>query len=125
VRTTVRRALTAFNQGLGDDLARLLVARGQFHPYTSSIKSPGFMRRPAIARFVGNRYHRGDGWTATRLFTPQGSAGLPSRAVYGLDLRVSYQGTTVAEHVGAKLVVDCSSGLLRAWVGPATGTPPS
>jgi hypothetical protein len=45
--------------------------------------------------------------------------------VFGIDLRVSYQGAVVAEHVGAKLVVDCRSGLLQFWGGPAIKTPPA
>jgi len=122
---TVRRALSTFNQGLGDDFAKRFVTDGQFHPYTRSIAGAGFVSRQAIARYVGTRYHAGDGWTATRLFTPQTSVGVPSKAVYGVDLRISHQGAAVAEHVGAKLVVDCGSGLLRAWIGPAIRRPPT
>ena len=45
-------------------------------------------------------------------------------AVYGVEVRVAYQGVLVAVR-GAKLVVDCASGLLRAWVGPALAMPPN
>jgi hypothetical protein len=125
VRTTLRSALSVFNQGLGDDFARRFAVRGQFHPYTRSVAGQGFTTRRAIARFVGTRYPAGGGWTAARLFTPQTSVGLPTRAVYGVDLRVSYQGRRVAEHEGAKVVVDCRSGLVRAWIGPAIVKPPT
>ncbi len=123
VETVVRRLLSTFNQGLGADFARRFAASSQFHPYTGSVTGGGFRRRPAIARFVGNRYRAGDGWTATRLLVPQASAGLPSKAVFGVGLRVSYQGREAAARVGAKLVLDCRSGFVRAWIGPALKLP--
>ena len=49
----------------------------------------------------------------------------PARAIYRIDLRVSYQGSGVAENVAAKRVVDCRFGLLVSWIGPAIGTPPA
>jgi hypothetical protein len=117
--------LVAFNAGFGDDVAKRIIARGQFHPYTGSIAGGGFVGKRAIARFVRARYRAGDGWTATRLVTPQGSVGLPAAAVYGLEFRVDYQGALFAEPAAAKLVVDCDSGLLARWVGPAIKTPPA
>lgn len=125
VRRSVARALSAFNLGDGEVFAKRFISGGQFHPYTRSITGLGFLGRRTITRFVRARYRAGDGWTATRLFTPQTPVGLPSRAVFGVDLRVSYQGAAVAEHVGAKLVVDCRSGLLEIWGGPAIKTPPA
>jgi hypothetical protein len=124
VRATVGRALSEFNEGLGEEFARRFVRGGQFHPYSRSIKGAGFASRSTIARFVGRRYRAGDGWTARRLFTPQTSVGLPRKAVFGVALRVSHQGATVVEDIGSKLVVDCPSGLLEFWGGPAIKTPP-
>jgi hypothetical protein len=124
VERRVRAVLSVFNLGFGPLFAKNFVRRGQFHPYTGTIKGSGFVGRGRIADFVRTRYRKGDGWTASRLLSPQGSAGLPTRAVYGLDFRVSYQGAVVAEHAGAKLVVDCRSGLLEKWVGPSVKLPP-
>jgi hypothetical protein len=125
VRRALARVLAAFNVGLGDVLAKRFAARGQLHPYTGSIAGAGFVGRRAIARFVRARYRAGDGWTATRLLTPQGSVGLPGRSVYGLEFGVTYQGALVTERASAKLVLDCRSGLLEGWVGPALKTPPA
>lgn len=125
VRRTLSSVLAAFNVGLSDTFAKRFVARGQFHPYTGSIAGAGFVGRRAIARFVRARYRAGDGWTATRLLTSQGSVGLPNEAVYGLALQVSYQGALYAEPASAKVVVNCRSGLLATWVGPAIKTPPA
>jgi hypothetical protein len=124
VERRVRSALSVFNLGFGPDFAKHFALRGQFHPYTGSIKGQGFIGRGRIAGFVRTRYRKGDGWTASRLLSPQGSVGLPKRAVYGLAFRVSYQGAVVAEQAGAKLVVDCRSGLLTRWVGPSIKIPP-
>ncbi len=71
------------------------------------------------------RYRAGDGWTATRLVPPGGSVGLPKWAVYGLEFQISYQGTFVSKRASAKLVVDCRTGLLQGWVGPALKVPPA
>jgi hypothetical protein len=45
---------------------------------------------------------------------------LPDEATYGLSLRVSQRGALVRRG-GARLIVDCRSGLLVTWVGPAYG----
>jgi hypothetical protein len=123
VRRRVTAALSAFNLGAGEDFAKQFVRRGQFHPYTASIRGSGFVGDSRIARFVRARYAAGDGWTATSLRPPQGTAGLPSRAIYGLEFTVSHQGAPFADRSGSKLVVDCSSGLLKGWVGPASKLP--
>jgi hypothetical protein len=116
-------ALAAFNTGLGGELARQFVSRGRFHPYTSSIGGAGFVGAKAIKKFVSRRYKAGDGWTGTALRPPTRRAGLPDEAVYLLELRVGYQAAAVADTAVAKLVVDCASGKLRRWVGPALRLP--
>jgi hypothetical protein len=124
VQRKVRRMVSVFNLGFGPVFARHFTPSGQFHPYTSSIKGAGFVGKGRIVSFVRARYRTGDGWTAARLLPPRGSAGLPGRTVYRLDFRVSYQGAVVAEQASAKLVIECRSGLLRAWIGPPMKTPP-
>jgi hypothetical protein len=125
VRRRVTSALTRFNLGHSAEFAKHLVPKGQFHPYTTSIRGMGFVGRSRIARFVRARYDAGDGWTALRLLPPQGTIGPPARTAYGLQLGISYQGATFADQVGAKLVVSCSTGLLEQWVGPAGKVPPN
>ncbi len=125
VQSNVRALLTSFNNGLGGALARRFVARGRFHPYTGSVIGGRLIGRRAVASFVRTRYNAGDGWTASRLAPPQGPAGLPDHAVYGLMFAVTYQGTLIAAEAAAKLVVDCRSGLLRRWVGPSIKIPGS
>jgi hypothetical protein len=123
VKRRVVRALAAFNTGLGEEFARQFVSRGQFHPYTASISGSGFIGAKAMSRFVSGRYKAGDGWTATAVRPPTGRVGLPREAVYLLELKVAYQGALVTGQVGAKLVVDCASGRLRRWTGPALPLP--
>jgi hypothetical protein len=125
VRRFLTLALSGFDIGHGNTFAKRFAARGQFHPYTGTITRPGFVGRRAIARYVGARYRAGDGWTATRLLTPQGSVGLPKTAAYRLAIRLSYQGVTVTERTSAKVVIDCRSGLIETWLGPARKAPPA
>jgi hypothetical protein len=124
VRRRMTIALEAFNRDDGGAFAKQFVRRGQFHPYTVSIRAE-LIGRARIARFVRARYAAGDGWTATHLRPPQGTAGLPSRTVYALEFDVSHQGSPFADGAGSKLVVNCSSGLLERWVGPASKLPPA
>jgi len=125
VKRRVAATVAAFNSGLGDDFARQFVQRGQFHPYTASIRGAGFVGAKTMVRFVSTRYKAGDGWMATSLLPPTGSVGLPEEAVYLLEFRVTYQGSSIADKAGAKLVVDCRTGKLRKWAGPALRLPPS
>jgi hypothetical protein len=122
VKRRVSTALASFNVGRADVFAQGFATRGEFHPYTVSIGA-GFVGRTRIARFVNARYRSGDGWTATRLQPPRGSVGLPKWTVYGLSLRLTYQDKLLAEQVGAKLVIDCASGLFRRWIGPSLAAP--
>jgi hypothetical protein len=122
-RRRVTAALSSFNLGDTGVFTKQFAHSGQFHPYTASIRGSGFVGRARIARFVRARYAAGDGWTAVRLAPPLGTAGLPSSTVYGLELAVRHQGAAVAERAGTKLVVDCMSGLLQRWVGPALKLP--
>lgn len=125
VRRRAVSALAAFDTGLGDEFSRQFVSGGQLHPYTASIGGRGFVGARAMRSFVRSRYKAGDGWTATALIPPVGPVGLPKEAVYVLRLRVTHQGTLVSDSAGAKLVVNCRSGKLRRWTGPALGLPGS
>jgi hypothetical protein len=114
VKARLTALLLDFNGGDGAGFRRSFTPRSHFHPYTAS---RGPVARAAIAAFVRERYRAGDGWTATTLLPPRGSSGR-SRAVYGAALRVTRQGQLLAD-LGAKVVVDCRSGLIATWIGPA------
>jgi hypothetical protein len=103
-------------------LSRHFTKRGQFHAYTGTIHGTGSVGRAQIARFAAARAAAGDGWTATVLHAPVGKPAPPTRAVYGLGLRI-YRNGLAARSGGAKLVVDCRSGLLLKWIGPGTTAP--
>jgi hypothetical protein len=113
------RLLAAFNRGEGARFADAF-ATPRFHPYSFRISGAGFNDRESIQRFVAERHRAGDGWSATHLAPPTGEVGLPREAVYALTFRISQRGAFV-RMASAKLVVDCRSGLLSAWVGPAYG----
>jgi hypothetical protein len=113
----------AFNTGRGSIVATQFTRRPSFQPYTGDIgrryaTHPRVTRRE-VARFVNSRYAAGDGWTASDLMPPQGSAGLPATATYGLGLTVSYPGGSLEG--GSKILISCSSGLVSRWAGPAYG----
>jgi hypothetical protein len=125
VERRVLSMIHAFNTAQGDEFASNFTQPPSFHPYLGDVGQTHFNRgrvtRRELARFVHTRYLAGDGWTVSKLLTPQRSAGLPSTAIYGVQLSVSYPGGSVEG--GAKIVVSCSSGLVRGWVGPAYSRP--
>jgi hypothetical protein len=122
VATRLRSALAAFNAGRGATFAIRFTPRGEFHPYTAS---PGTQKigRTAIARFAAARYAAGDGFTAAVVRAPTRR---PVRrpAVYAVELVLTARDSTLRAGL-AKVVVDCRSGLIRRWVGPATPLPAS
>jgi len=111
--------LAAFNRGDGPGVARAFV-RPSFHPYGSRITGSGFLTKQAIVRFVAERQRAGDAWTARRVVPPTKAA--PDAAVYGVVLIVSQRSRRV-KNGGAKAVIDCNSGRILRWVGPAYGPP--
>jgi hypothetical protein len=119
VRQLVVTMLTAFNQGDGAGFAAGF-EKPIFHPYSFRIAGSGFTDRESIVSFVAERHQAGDGWSALRLLPPRGRSGSRDEATYGLALRVSQRGELVRRS-GAKLIVDCRSGLLVTWVGPGYG----
>lgn len=111
--------LDAFNNGRARAFSRGFAVRAEFHPYNGTALAPPPGRgRWRIERFVGRRHKARDSWTATRLTPPQTSPPAPpANAVYGLSFRVrvgSYDRVR-----GSKLVIDCRSGNIDRWVGPA------
>ena len=117
------RMLELFNSGHAGAFAEHF-ATPAFHPYSSRIAGRGFQSRQEITAFAAHRHRAGDAWSAARLEPPQGEVGLPREAVYGLVVAVSQHGQGGrVESGGAKIVVDCRTGLVSKWLGPSDGPP--
>lgn len=121
VRRRLLEMLTLFNTGDGNAFVEHL-ATPDFHPYTSQIAGIGFQDRDQIIEFIADRHAAGDAWSATRLYPPQAQASGPHKAIYGLEIVVSQHGERIRRpRTGSKIVVDCRTGLVLTWVGPAYG----
>jgi hypothetical protein len=107
----------AFSRGFPP---RTSPARLVFSPYNEEAL-PGYRptlnTQPGIERVARALYRRGDGWTATRLQPPTGTASPSGRATYGLSLRVTRRGFPQYD-AGAKIIIDCTSGRITRWNGP-------
>jgi hypothetical protein len=122
----VVRALTAFNAGEVRTFAGFFTRTGRFNPYNGADHvgrykpSRSGVTRRKIA-WATQALHRADhGWTALSLVPPVAAE---SGAVYGLNVRISLRARPWY-HKGVKLIVDCRSGRVRVWQGPAF-TPPT
>lgn len=104
----VRSMLSAFNIGYGTSLRAGLAPGATFSPVGRRLTTPR-----AIRDFVDHRYFRlGEGWTLTRLAPLRGAGRFDvTIAVTRLGARVASSRATVA--------VDCKTGLVRTWSGPA------
>lgn len=116
VQARLLRLLRAFNLGDGKAGASNFARTGGLMLYTADRHRA--VGRPAITSRIESRAAAGDGLTLVALRPPSNISSTPGRAVYGLTLRVK---DTV--DAGVKLVVDCGTGLLTQWVGPAIGAP--
>jgi hypothetical protein len=116
--------LRAFDAGRGSAFARGFDRAADFEPYNGSsfalkpaLKPGGHITRSDIARYVQSRHRAGDGWTGVVLLPPQRRAHPPNDAIYGLALTVRL-GSQTQTGRGAKIVIDCDTGLVRVWLGP-------
>jgi hypothetical protein len=112
-------ALRAFDLAGAAAFARNFTRYANMEPYTSTRPPSNLRGRAQIAAFATRRTASGDGWTAARLLPPA-SVGAGA-AIYGLTLRVS--SPRGGGENGVKLVIDCRSGLIARWVGPALAEP--
>jgi hypothetical protein len=79
--------------------------------------SKGALRtRAAVAVFASIIRARHTVWTFAGVDPPVGNAGLPETVVYGLSLTIKSGRQERA--AGAKVVIDCESGLINHMVGP-------
>lgn len=104
---TLREMLTAFNIGNAVSFRSGLAARATFSPAGRPLTPR------EIAGFVTHRYFRlGEGWTLTRLQPGRG------RGRFTATVAVSRLGAPVANGI-ASISLDCESGLVSGWSGPA------
>jgi hypothetical protein len=120
VRTRIAAALRAFDLAGANAFARNFTRGANAQPYTDTRPPLNLRGRSQIADFAARRTAHGDGWTAARLLPPAGGAGAGG-AIYGMTLRVSSR--SGGGENGVKLVIDCRSGLISRWVGPALAEP--
>ena len=104
----IRSMLSAFNIGNASSFRVGLAPRATFAPAGRELTTPR-----AIQDFVGHRYFRlGEGWTLTRLAPLRG----PGR--FALTIAASRLGALAARGL-ARVTLDCKTGLVRSWSGPA------
>jgi hypothetical protein len=120
VKRRIAAALRAFDLAGASAFARNFTRGANMQPYTNTRPPVNLRGRSQIADFGARRAAHGDGWTAARLLPPAGGAGARG-AIYGLTLRVS--SPSGGGENGVKLVIDCRSGLIARWVGPALAEP--
>jgi hypothetical protein len=116
----VAQLLADVNAGDGSAAARHFAADGLWEPY-EHLNPPngtagGLVSKADIKAFVREVHGRGEQWTHGRLVSPVGSANLPEASAYGLAITVVLNGTSSND--GAKVAVDCKSGLITHMVGP-------
>ncbi len=107
--------LGRFNAGRAADFAAAFTVNPKFQPYNGSPDAFTAVSRNRIESFVRTRHRAGDGWTALSVGPPSGGGG--SSATYGLWLRVM-RGVREPYEQGVKVVVVCSSGRIKTWLGP-------
>ena len=112
--------LHALNSGGAGGVAAAFTTDGRFQPYNASVRSP-FRGRAAIKGFAAKRIAAVDGWTASELDPPAGGPQTPA-AAYTVTLVAYTNGRPDGAGV-ARMVVDCRSGLIREWAGPALPLP--
>ncbi|SRR5712691_367457 len=113
--------LHALNNASARGVAAAFTTDGRFQPYSASVRSP-FRGRAAITRFATKRIAAVDGWTASELDPPVGRPGPPFAATYTVTLVAYTNGRADGAGV-ARMIVDCRSGLIRDWTGPALPLP--
>jgi hypothetical protein len=118
-RTRIVSVLHALNYAHATGFANNFATDGRYYPYTASIARP-LVGRLRITIFVAGQMAAVDGWTATALLGPLDRTRVSAR--YRLSLTAYVNGE--AYGAGRAFVdVDCRTGLVRSWSGPALPTP--
>ncbi|MDX6411445.1 MAG: hypothetical protein QOE91_961 [Gaiellaceae bacterium] len=95
------------------------VPNGTYRPYTASV-AKAFAGRAAITAFTKRRVAAADGWTATSLLGPIERS--KKTSTYSVSLVAYASGRPVGAGT-ARMTLDCRSGLIRDWRGPALPLP--
>ena len=111
--------LHALDYGEATAFAKAFLPKGTFQPYTASLRS-AINGRPAITAFTQRRIVAADGWTATSLSGPLEKT--RTTATYGVAL-VAFSSGRPFGAGNARVTLDCASGLIRSWRGPALPLP--
>ncbi len=119
VRSRVLSLLHALDYGRAHDVAQTFDARGTFRPYSATLERP-LAGRAAIERFAKVRVAAADGWTATRLLGPLDRT--RTTASYRVTLTAYASGLPTGAG-NANVQLDCRTGLIRSWSGPALPLP--
>jgi hypothetical protein len=105
----------ALNGARGDRFAAGFARRGRWYPFTRTLRAP-LSGRPDIQAFAIVRIAAQDEWTISRV--RRVGAGR-----YTARVRIATGGRALG--VGrTRVTVDCRSGLVADWTGPALRMPP-
>jgi hypothetical protein len=118
-RRRVLSLLRALDYGRSAAFGAAFAPKGTYHPYTASLAT-AFFGRAAITAFAKKRVGTADGWTATSLSGPTAKAA--KTAAYVVSLIAYTNGRPVGAGT-ARMTLDCRSGLIRNWRGPALPLP--
>jgi hypothetical protein len=108
--------VAGLNNARGDRFAAGFAPTGRWHPYTSSIRPPGVVGRRQITYLAVLSIGSEVEWTLSRLRRT-------SRDRYTVTVTVTAHDQP-AGRGSTTLRVNCASGLVRSWVGPAMMLPP-
>jgi hypothetical protein len=111
--------LHALDYGTADAFGAAFVPKGTYRPYTASLPK-AFAGRAAITAFTKRRIAAADGWTATSLLGPIERS--KKTSTYSVALVAYASGRPVGAGT-ARMTLDCRSGLIRDWRGPALPLP--
>jgi hypothetical protein len=111
--------LRALNYSRLDEFVATFEPNGSFQPYTASV-AHSLSGRAAIAAFTKQRIAAADGWTATSLVGPVERTKKTATFVVSL---VAYSSGRPVGAGNARMTLNCSSGLIHDWRGPALPLP--
>jgi hypothetical protein len=107
--------VAGLNGGRGDRFAAGFTPTGRWQPYTKTVAPPGVVGRRKITLLATISIGAEVEWQLSRLHRAAGGRYSVLVTVSANEHRFG-RGTT-------KVVVDCGTGLVRSWIGPATRHP--
>jgi hypothetical protein len=118
-RSRTTSLLHALDYGKLAAFAVAFLPHGTFQPYTASV-AKALAGRDAITTFARRRIAAADGWTATSLLGPINRT--KQSSAFAVTLVAYASGRPVGAGT-ARMTLDCRSGLIRDWRGPALPLP--